>query len=100
MLRIVNNEKYLINSYVLWFRSYLVETDWTQAPKKEGTFVLETGSAEAGRLSPASIRTSAAAAQLRPASTRSHGCVLVETLRVLSVGASYVTQADTSVFVP
>ena len=79
-----------------------METDWTQAPKKEGTFVLETGggSAEAGRLSPASIRTSAAAAQLRPASTRSHGCVLVETLRVLSVGASYVTQADTSVFVP
>jgi len=46
-------------------RSYVVEQDWTQVPRKEGTFVLESGGP-----TPASIRTSTPA---RPASSRSHG---------------------------
>ena len=52
------------------FRSYLVEQDWTQCGKKEGTFVLDS-SGEGGGGSgstPATIRTGS-----RPSSTRLPG---------------------------
>ncbi len=51
-------------------RSYLVEQDWTQCGKKEGTFVLDS-SGEGGGGSgstPATIRTGS-----RPSSTRLPG---------------------------
>jgi len=50
------------------FRSYVVEQDWTQSTKKEGTFVLEPSTTDAGGISPASIRTSTPS---RPSSNRS-----------------------------
>merc|ERR1712180_102482 len=59
------------------FRSYIVEQDWTQVSKKEGTFVLESTvdssnhSADRTGISPACIRTSTPS---RPNSNRSsHG---------------------------
>ena len=60
-----------LSSVLLLCRSYLVEQDWTQSGKKEGTFVLETSMEGAGLGStPASIRTSSCS---RPSSTRLPG---------------------------
>ena len=60
-----------LSSVLLLCRSYLVEQDWTQSGKKEGTFVLETSMEGSGLGStPASIRTSSCS---RPSSTRLPG---------------------------
>ncbi len=79
------NLRILILSFIV-FRSYVVEHDWTQTNKKEGTFVLDSAAAaDSGdgggghdavhsvehRVSRTS--TPAAAASSRPSSTRSHG---------------------------
>ena len=50
-------------------RSHLVEQDWTQSGRREGTFVLDSTDAPSASPSPASIRSSTAPVRASPSSS-------------------------------